>query len=443
MKTILHITPHFGGGAGTVISAIIDGVSQLKSWHQEVVCFEYLNEYGKEWSEKQGIKVSSEISPDDQWFHNLVCRVDIVHLHFWNHPATYKFLYSFSGKKCRMIFWSHANGHHPPYLFNDVVLEYPHLFVVASEYSLKAKPLLGKSEEWKNRHLRNVFSCSGTKGYESIVHQAHDGFNIGYIGTVDYCKMHKDFIDICSQVKIPNAKFIVCGGPNHRAIEQEALEKGFSTMFDFKGHVSDIKIVLSELDLFAYPLNSDNYGTGEQVLIEAMSAGIPQIVLDNGPEAFVIIDGVTGVVAKNIKEYVLAIEKMYVDPTMYKSMSTASREYAQSKYSLTSVVEEWNNLYNELFTQPKEMCIFKSNDSMNYDLPTNLFLIACGNCETGDVFREALSYFPREVPEVVINKLRALPDITRSETRGSVQHYNSFFNDERLKYLTNLMVELI
>lgn len=44
--------------------------------------------------------------------------------------------------------------------------------------------------------------------YKNIIRKEHHGFNVGYIGTVDYSKMHPNFLNIYEKIDIPDAKLL-------------------------------------------------------------------------------------------------------------------------------------------------------------------------------------------------------------------------------------------
>lgn len=435
MHTILHIAPHLGGGAGTVISILIDEISKNKNWQQELICFESLNGYARQWSKKTNIEINENITADSQWLHDKISNVDIVHYHYWNHPATSLFMHAFKDKLARMVFWSHPNGCHIPYQFNSAVLQFPELFCIASKYSLKAKAIKQQDKKWQIQHLRYVFSCAGTNNFENTTNKKHSEFCIGYIGTVDYCKMHRNFISICKNLNIPNLKVIVCGGEQHQAIAEEAKIQAPEIDFHFLGKVKNVRQILAQLDLFIYPLAKGNYGTGEQVLIEAMSAGVPQIVLDNSPEAYVIKNNVTGLIANDTKDFIQKTKLLYTDKNYRLALSKQSKEYACQNYNIDTTVDNWLHIYQELLTRPKKKHHFNLEPQLNYTLGINLFLQALGNCQERDIYLKAIKYYPNQMPQNIINKLKQLPIILQSKTRGSIKHYNSYFNDTMLQYV--------
>jgi len=431
MANLLHLTPHLGGGVGSVLTAICGGLAERTSWQQEIVSLEYANEFAKTWSDASGIEIQDEVPPDSIELHEKVQKADAVLLHFWNHPLLYQFLHSFSGKTARIAFWAHTNGHHPPYRFPDSVLEYPEIFVTTSAYSLQAPTIAPKSDTWKEEHLRVIHSTAGTANFDTIEPRPHTGFNVGYIGTVDYCKLHRDFLKICAAVDIPDVRFIICGGDQHREIEQEAAAMGLASRFDFRGKVSNVPEVLAELDVFAYPLSPENYGTGEQVLIEAMAAGVPQVVLDNGPEAFVVQNGETGVIAKDNSGFAMAIETLYKDAATRKQFADASRKHAKTHFSLENEVNAWDEVLASLLTRPAKIGILPAEEGS----PWQLFLLALGACQARTLFESVATYSPQEVPEELLAEVRGLPEIFLGATRGSFRHYERFLQDPLLKFL--------
>jgi len=433
-KKALHITPHFGGGVGSVLMSLVLNLHKRDDFEQEIVSLEYANEKAKNWSNANGIKIYDKVSPVDNRLHEKMQNRDVVHIHFWNHPLLYQLLYSFSGRKTRVVIWSHVNGHYAPYLFNDAILNFPEIFVTTTNFSLTQKDITKRNSDWKSRHIRSIPSCSGLNEFDKIEPVPHDTFNIGYTGTVDYCKIHPDFIEMFNKADIPNVQYIIVGGDSHKSMEEEARVKGCINKLKFTGKVSNVKEYLAEFDVFAYPLQRENYGTGEQVLIEAMCAGIPQVVFADGPEEYVVQDGITGFVANSKKEFIEAIQKLYSNDSLRRKMSAASKKYAKENFTIDRPVKSWLKIYQELLSRPKSECIFRKFESTE-DLAVSLFLLALGECDASSIYKEILQYYPDDVPLELSEKAARLPQIFNGNTRGSIKHYSSFFDNEKLKYL--------
>jgi len=360
MKTVLHITAHMGGGLGKVMMALIDEFIDTGSrYKHRIVSLEYINGRCLRWADRRGIEYRQEVSPVSPALHQMVCEADIVHLHFWHHLAVYHFMRSFSGQSARLVIWSHVNGHHAPYKFSPAILCFPELFILSTPYSLKAPDIRALPAQYRTDHIGGIFTTAGIKGFRDVRPVPHKGFNVGYVGWVDYAKMHPDFLTLCAMIDIPDVKFIVCGGKKHLEIRQKAIDWGMGHLFDFRGHVNDVSEVLAEFDVFGYPLTPHHFGTGEQVLIEAMAAGVPQVVLDNGPEGYVVKNGETGIVAPSLPAYVDAIKALYYGGGIRNRFSDRSREYAELHYSIEPAAREWIEVYDELWTRGKKPCVFE------------------------------------------------------------------------------------
>jgi len=282
-----------------------------------------------------------------------------------------------------------------------------------------------------------IFSCAGIAHVASAQPLPHQGFRIGYVGTVDYCKMHPRFIQMSVAADIPEAHFVVCGGPNEVGIRQEAIRAGVAERFDFLGQVSDVAARLATFDVFGYPLAPYHYGTGEQALIEALAVGIPPVVLGNGAEQYIVQDGVTGLVAKDERAYSRALEQLHRQPELRRTLSENARRAARATYTIESLTSSWSALYRESLKRRKRS---RSWPGSCEGRPTGaeIFLASLG--EYGDDYAESMVH---EANCAVIDADARIADgseLFRSKTRGSVFHYQSFFpHDPWLNFWCGLM----
>ena len=428
-KNILHITPHLGGGVGSVLLNYLAFVQKDKSQVHSVATLDYANENSLQKSQETGFVLFSDMHKDVSGLLRLIIDADIVLIHFWNHPLLYDFLVRNELPVSRTIFWSHISGFTAPNVFTDKVLQYPDRFVFTTPLSKDAKEVVALKDK---SHLRTVWSTGGVEHIKDIQPKAHQGFNIGYIGTVDYSKMHPDFIKICAKIDIPEAKFIVCGAGNYSAIQKQAQELGVLDKIEFKGQVADIKEYLEIFDVFGYPLNPSHYGTCDQVLQEAMASGVVPVVLDNPMENYMLQEGNIGVVAKNEQEYVCAIKKLYKEPQLRQELANKAKEYAISKYCVENLAKEWDEIFDEVMQLPKT---------------AKKWNIANEEVTAKDVFIESLGHFGEffESESAENNKkfkeLVKLPN-WQSNTKGTPHQYCNFFKDDQgLAKISRLMKE--
>ncbi len=441
LKKILHITAHLGGGVGRVLLNYFSKVKGDSSFMHKVVCLDYANHKAVEVAKNIGLSLFGKMSAKKQELLNMIADSDIVLIHWWNHPLLYDFLVREQLPPCRMIMWSHNSGFHPPGVFTEKVLGYPNLFVFTTPMSYKTREIQNLIGEQK-KSLRVVWSTGGVKHVKSIKPKSHTGFNVGYLGTVDYCKMHPDFLNICNQVDIPNVKFIVCGGPNGKELKQEAEHLGIDGKFNFTGCVPDIKEYLSLFDIFGYPLAPYHYGTCDQTLQESMAAGVVPVVLANQMESYMVKDGVTGIVAKDKEEYIRALQDLYHNRELRNKLSQNAREYAIHTFSLEKMANEWNNLFNEVLDFPKTVRKWKNIKKGEEISPKDVFLESLGH--HGEDFISYCNAKSDEEKKSAIEKIKKLAESAnwQAETRGTVHHYNSFFpNEPYLSIWSRLMRE--
>lgn len=440
MINVLHITPHLGGGVGRVLLNYLVKVKSDANFTHEIACLDYANEHAKNITLEHGIPLFDNFFQNHTALFSKISNADIVLIHWWNHPLLYALLVRETLPPARVIFWSHISGFHAPYVFTIPLLHYPDLFVFTTPLSLEVPEIKGLSEERQNV-LRVIWSTGGIEQAASVQPKPHAGFKIGYIGTVDYCKMHPGFLKMSEMVDIPDAQFIVCGGPSEEKIKEESLKYGIRKRLIFTGQVNDITSYLSEFDVFGYPLAPYHYGTGEQSLCESMAAGVPPVVLANMTESYIVDDGITGIVAANEESYAQAIEELYRRPELRQRLSCNARESAKRRYSMELLVSHWENVFNEALSLPKSKRQWTGKYSGKAASPSQIYLESLGGY--GKDFLCTLNARNEKENEVAIEHIRELyksSHLWRASTRGTPLHYHSFFPEDNLLSLwSNLM----
>lgn len=258
---------------------------------------------------------------------------DIVMMHWWDHPLLYA-LISEPLPACRMVAWAHKN-----ISYSLPEITYPDLF-------LDTSPIQG--------HVQHIWSTGDMERFFNIKPAPHEGFNVGYCGTVDYKKLHRDFIPICKKIAdvVPDVHFTVVGEMKLPDYKDELQMGG---LFTFIGKVDDVAPYLAEMNVFGYPLRPDHSGTCEQVLGEALAAGVVPVVMNNSAERLIIEDGRNGYIGIDEKDYVKAIQFLYSNPKIRKSMSKHARQDAKELYSIKKMVKQWDDVFQEMMKQPKRL----------------------------------------------------------------------------------------
>ena len=366
---ILHITPHLGGGVGKVILNFATNENQNQ---HDIVCLDKVN--------AEFFRIYESILLEDNWCNSKDMRYyDIIILHFWNHPLLYDFIIrnDILLPPCRLAFWSHTSGLHMPSGFTKKILAYPDEFVFTTPISHSSKLV-----QTSGRTFKTIWSTSGIEKFINLERKPHEGFRIGYIGTVDYAKMHPDFVTMCSSINIPDVKFVVCGGHNEEQLRKEVEDAGMSDKFEIHGYVDDIVPYLETFDIFGYPLAPYHYGTCDQVLQEAMAAGIPQVVMNNAMEESMITNCQTGFLCRDIDEYVRAIELFYNNSQLLKLASKMSRCDALDNFSTDTMIHSWQYVFTEMmrWEKTRKMWDLDKTDLTTYDI----FMESIGNIEPGE-----------------------------------------------------------
>lgn len=398
---LLHITPHLGGGVGSVL---LNWLSKDKTFCHSIITLDFANTNAVSVCKKHKILLYSQ--PDTQQIFKLINSSDIVILHFWNHPILYDFIIRNQLPPCRLIIWAHISGLEPPNVITQKILEYPDKFIYTTPIS----------QEIDDNDV--ILSTSGVEKFENLQTHPHEGFTAGYIGTVDYAKMHPKYIETLS--KTNTDKFIIVGGDNEKLISQEA-----DSRFIFTGKVADIRPYLSQMDVFAYLLNPKHFGTAEQVLQEALAAGVVPVVLNNKCEQSIVTHNKTGLVAQNLEEYISYINLLNDNKILRKTLSQNAKKYAAEFFKLDKLIEQWNSEFIQVMKKPKTVKKWTTtkNELTSYDI----FLESLGSYS--DIFMLKSNK--------KIKTILSQPN-WQSASKGTPKQYLQFLGGNKLERLCEL-----
>jgi glycosyltransferase involved in cell wall biosynthesis len=336
---VLHISPHLGGGVGSVL---LNWLSRVKN--HSVICLDYANDKAKARCQELGVRLLDRM---DGKGYTIACEVekaDVVVVHYWDHPMLPNFMRSiFSLKdyrgKPKFVLWCHKN-----YPVDAKEIEAADLFVATSPIVFD-QPSLREYSRYDD--MRYVWSSSGPERYVEVERVEHDGFVAGYVGTVDYKKMRRVTVDMLIGISIPGAEFKMAGKLNDGQKFSVGSSSEYGTV-SFVDQIEDVAGFLAGLDIFIYPLRPDHYGTCEQTLGEAMAAGLPVVCFDNPCERSIVRHGVDGYLCLNEKTFVQRVEYLAARPWLRKSMSGNARRRAMELYSTDKMVGAWEAIFEEV-----------------------------------------------------------------------------------------------
>ena len=328
---VLHITPHLGGGVGTVIMDWVEKVTQDQAHH--VCSLDYINpkalarfkasNQGYTWGMKD-INVVNVLSLQMK-----IEEADIVLVHYWDHPMLVE-LFTRTLPDCRMAFWCHKNC---PVPMKEI--RYPDRFITTSPIQM---PLSGFDYIWSTGNMDRFLA---------IEPKPHEGFNIGYTGTIHHKKMHLHIKEMFVEIahKIPNARFTFVGKNYQYQDWPEGIDP---KRVKFVGQVDDVAPFLAEMDVFAYPLRPDHYGTCEIALGEAMCAGVVPVVMNNPAERLICGSG-----AIDEAEFCRTIEILHMLPKLRTELSPLIKGNARDRYSINNMIASWNLVFAEMMQNQK------------------------------------------------------------------------------------------
>ena len=332
---VLHVLPQLGhGGAGNCVPGVGFPVSTGEPFEHRIVSL------GPARVDSDGVKLVD--APGGSALHAELSAADVVHLHFWNAPSVYELLES-ELPPMRLAIWSHVGGHSPPHVLTPELAQAAERLVVTGPWSLE----LGLDAEL-------IGPAADIAPFLSRRPTPHDTFDVGYVGTVNFGKLHPGYVAMSARVRAPRARFVVAGsGDAFRTLAAQAEELGVRDRFELLGWVADVPSLLARLDVLGYPLDERSTASGELILQEAMAAGVPPVVLSHGGAARMVRDGVTGLVVDGPDEYARAIDRLAGDPAERERLARGAREHARAEFSLPRMRARWDAVYRELLELPK------------------------------------------------------------------------------------------
>lgn len=295
---ILHIVPHLGGGIGTVIEGWVKKDIQN---HHSVVLLEIPER-------NPTIDYFNHVSSFGDVYH---FTPDIVIVHYWNRLSLQELL-SQPLPPCRLVFWAHKNI---PYTQKE--LDYPDLFIDTSPIQ---------------KHGRYIWSTGNMERFQKIEPIPHEGVNVGFIGHRRKAHLQLEYV----LDNTPPCRFIGIG-------EEWPL-----------GKAENVVPFLSDMDIFAYMLRPDQYGTCEQVLGETLSAGLSVLVTNNSCEKEIISNEYNGYIAESTEDYICKLNMLIEHKEVREWLRPRAKESAKRIYNIDNMIAEWEEVFEELMKQPKK-----------------------------------------------------------------------------------------
>jgi glycosyltransferase involved in cell wall biosynthesis len=349
MTHIVHVVKGLNdAGSGRSLCAIAKHLQRLGEFRHTVVSLLAANESGARLAAEAGVRVLE--APRRETLLRELEGADIVQVEWWNNPLIYDFLRS-DLPPMRLAIFIHVAGDTRPNILTRTLVDFADVCIAGCPYTYQHPAIQGLPESVRAKKTAMVFATADFSRVAGVEQCPHSGFNVGYIGSADFKKMHPDYIAMNAGARVPDIQFIVCGRGHLDILKQQAERLSAADKFQFRGYVQDLRPVLEILDVYGYPL-CDNPGA-ELNIQEAMRAGVAPVVFGLGGLNDSVIHEKTGIVVKTPAEYTEALEYLYHHPGERRRLGEAARRFASETFGGENSAPKIKIVYENLLAQPK------------------------------------------------------------------------------------------
>jgi glycosyltransferase involved in cell wall biosynthesis len=369
---VLHIAPHYGGGVGKVA---FDLAKFLKKNYN---VFSYFVSIDKPLNKIEQLLNDEAIGFEGGMFftyakyHPLILAADIVLIHYWNHPLLVYFLATFCFPPCNIVIWVHTSGLNEPNIVPDWLLDTRLQIVFSSSVSFRLIEGKGRKIYDNICAIHSVRDLSiFTASYQ---HRSYSSASrLIYVGTVSRQKMHEDSAYIFKKIADHPMDITIVGEVTDIALHAELSRH---PRINIRGHQEDIVNALLVNDIFIYPLAPNHYGTGEQVILEAMATGMPVVCLNNPTESVIIKHGETGLLAECPDDFIKSVLTLSADLASCRQMGKASYNRIVDSFTISKAAEDFVNIFMKLGNKLDIKWSGKILNASPPDVPYSMMLLS-------------------------------------------------------------------
>lgn len=412
---LLHITAHMGGGVGKVLSRLVEASARRGDGiHHTIACLE-APDRDQFVSHALAHGATLVICPTAQELAERIAEADLVQLEWWHHPVVAGWLASGPLPPMRLLVWSHISGLHvpvPPMGFVSA----PARFLFTSPCALDRAEIAALSEAQRQR-LGAVFSSGGFDDLPSPPQRPADApLRVGYLGTLNFAKLHPKILDYVAATDLPGFKLILIGDTHHcEALLDEARHRGLTDRLELRGYCTDVAAELAQLDVLAYLLNPLHYGTTENALLEAMAMGVVPVVLDNPAERHLVSHGETGLVVSSPADFAAALRHLAAHPAERQALSDAASRGVRQRFDVSRTAAQLHSHYQAVLAEPRRSIDLRPIFGAH---PADWFIA----CQDGEAERFR--------PDGSVDLDGNPPHFLFEPSKGSARHFHRCFPDD-------------
>ncbi|MFO1062249.1 MAG: glycosyltransferase [Pirellulales bacterium] len=200
----------------------------------------------------------------------------------------------------------------------------------------------------------------------------HNALLVGIVAALRTEKNHIQLLDAASIVRrhFPQTHFVIVGdGPEREKIEAHIQVQGLGDHVHLLGTRSDTPAILAGLDVFT--LTSKNEANPVSIL-EALACEVPVVSTRVGSVHETVIEERTGLLTEpgNAEQTAVAIGRLLGNRPLAQMLGRQGREHVCRGWSLTHMVNEYENLLTSLYTKKTGVlfsAIDKTDDTSRVD----------------------------------------------------------------------------
>ncbi|MBA3694303.1 MAG: glycosyltransferase [Acidobacteria bacterium] len=147
------------------------------------------------------------------------------------------------------------------------------------------------------------------------------------------------------QANIENYKFLIIGEGSERSWLEKNLRSASLTGEIFG---EELAKAYANMDLFVFPSQTDAFGN---VVLEAMSSGVPPVVMSGGGPKFLIDHGKNGFVADDRKDFIETVVRLIKNREQLPALGQSARLFAQAN--------SWERVFEKMFEYYKMVVNFR------------------------------------------------------------------------------------
>jgi glycosyltransferase involved in cell wall biosynthesis len=214
--------------------------------------------------------------------------------------------------------------------------------------------------QFSHAHARNVTVYPGSNlsvfsREPSQKHRQESADCIGMVYRLEGDKLNEQAIDVfikAVQLRPHTKALIVGGGYFLESYQHKVAQAGLSDAFTFTGYIAyeALPALYAQMSLFIAPVHTESFG---QVTPFAMAMKLPVVGYDVGAIAEIVGDRTLLAPPKDVDSLADIVVALLNDPQRRLDIGAANLHRAQQKFSVESMIDSYQTLYEELASQLK------------------------------------------------------------------------------------------